>query len=73
LVETTYDIGTRKERLVLAVVLALKLSPVLQLDRAVLSSRYVFESIKLVALMARIDVRGVRHNLIAEIGLGRGV
>jgi hypothetical protein len=65
----TYDVGTRKERLVLAIVLALELRPVLQLNRSVLTSRYILKSIKLVALMSWIDIRGVRHDLIAEVGL----
>ena len=65
----THDISTRKERLVVAIVLALVLGPVLELDRSILTCGDALELIDLVALVTRSNICDVTDNLIVKFCL----
>jgi hypothetical protein len=65
----THDISTREERLVVAVVLTLVLSPVLELDRSIFTRGDALESINLVALVTWCNICNVVDYLIVKLCL----
>jgi hypothetical protein len=65
----THNISTRKKRLVVATVLALVLSPILELNGGIRARRNALEAVNGIALVAWVDIRDVIDNLVVEIRL----
>lgn len=65
----TCNISTGEEGLAIAIILALVLRPVLELDRGIAAGADAFLSVDGIALVAYINIGDVVHDLIVKLRL----